>query len=67
MMSLVIHQYFYYRYANLASKAERMANYKLAEALWLKASEYGFRDVDIEWISRRIAFCRRQSLRNDML
>ena len=66
-MSLIIHQYFYYRYANLASKAERMANYKLAEELWLKAGEYGFRDVDIEWISRRIAFCRRQSLRNDML
>ncbi|HCB2340119.1 TPA: ANR family transcriptional regulator [Escherichia coli] len=65
-MSLVVCQYFYYRYANLASKAERMANYKLAEELWLKAGEYVFCDVDIEWTSRRIAFCRRQSLRNDI-
>ncbi|WP_407219762.1 ANR family transcriptional regulator [Escherichia coli] len=54
----------YYRYAHLASKAERVNNYILAEELWLKAYEFCCCDANLEWVYRRLAFCRRHLVRN---
>ncbi|EPQ7464145.1 ANR family transcriptional regulator [Escherichia coli] len=59
-----ISSYYYNRYAYLASRAERINDYALAEQLWLKAYDFCHCDVNIEWISRRLAFCRHSILRN---
>ncbi|EEQ3299492.1 ANR family transcriptional regulator [Escherichia coli] len=63
-MAKNISSYYYERYAYLASKAERVNDYALAGELWLKAYDFCFRDVDTEWVSRRLAFCRHCLLRN---
>lgn len=53
----------YYKYAHLASKAERLNNYILAEKLWRRAYMFCC-DADTEWVSRRLAFCKKYLLRN---
>ncbi|EET7806830.1 ANR family transcriptional regulator, partial [Escherichia coli] len=47
----------------LASKAERLNNYILAEKLWRRAYVFCC-DADTEWVSRRLAFCKKYLLRN---
>ena len=47
----------------LASNAEKMFNYGLAERLWRKAGLVSSDIRNIEWASRRLAFCKIMNLK----
>ncbi|ENY4460722.1 TPA: ANR family transcriptional regulator [Salmonella enterica subsp. enterica serovar Singapore] len=46
------------KFATLASKAEIAKDYRSAEELWGKAYEFCYCYANIEWVTRRIDFCR---------
>lgn len=53
-----VNHYFYMKLAKLASKAEKAKDYRSAEELWGKAYEFCYCYANIEWVTRRIEFCR---------
>ncbi|EMW3203679.1 ANR family transcriptional regulator [Escherichia coli] len=55
---------FYYTFAYQASKAEALCDYESAEYLWRKASAYCSKQENIEWITKRINFCKKHHKNN---
>ncbi|ECC1666787.1 ANR family transcriptional regulator [Salmonella enterica] len=53
----------FHNIAKLASNAEKMFNYGLAERLWGKAGLVISDIRNIEWASRRLAFCKGMNLK----
>ncbi|WP_115740298.1 ANR family transcriptional regulator [Escherichia coli] len=53
----------FHNIAKLASNAEKMFNYGLAERLWRKAGLVSSDIRNIEWASRRLAFCKIMNLK----